>query len=249
MSKAYTRVCCECGDTKEVSYKPKEDTKCRACASIGNTAPTKPKHLLIRHTYTCPDCGETRSMKAKCKSPVCGACNHKRIGKANKGKTRNNIRYYRICPYCPEEVNTIQVASAINGGVKPCIAHKFEGREKVTYITKPKKEKPEYFRICPHCPEDANTIQVASSFNSGVKPCKAHKYVGTEKHKRKLSKKKVYQSVGTDGAKRNKVNIKKPTETTKKLTDEEMMATFLATNSITVIEPFTSEQFVLREKF
>jgi len=205
MAKTYVRICADCGNSKEITYKPKKDTKCMSCACRGQTHKKKSKEDLVRYTYVCSECGDTRVLKAKRKTTLCGACNSRLRGEANgKIKDKPIFRFFRVCPLCPEDDNTVRVKTAKNGGVKPC-----------------------------------------------------------KKHSRKP--KKTYQKIGVDGAKRNKVTVKfQVDETTmeapikrrkpkalpkQQITDEEMMAKFLETNKVTIIEPSTSEIYTLREKF
>lgn len=124
-SPTYTRVC-SCGDVAIVTYKPKEGTKCRLCrgreqAKVMHAKNTKKEGTHIRYTYECPDCGSIRVSAIKHKTAYCGKCNRRRTGEANKGKVKE-MRYFRICPTCPEDSNTRKVASKLNAGIKQCKA-------------------------------------------------------------------------------------------------------------------------------
>jgi len=157
----YNRVC-TCGDSTWVTYKPKEGAICRVCRGKNQAEEmrgknTKGKEDLVRYDNFCPDCFRSWVTIAKRQTPYCGDCNRIRIGKANK-KTK---------------------------------------------FFKDGTPKPRHFRICPDCPEESNTVEVASKENSGVKHCRHHRVIVKTKDK----KPKDYKPIGTDGAKRNKVTV------------------------------------------
>jgi hypothetical protein len=60
--------------------------------------------------------------------------------------------------------------------------------------------KPRYFRICPDCHEDNNTIRVASALNAGIKPCRIHKKVPTGDDRKQVKKRKQVSQDAIDKA-------------------------------------------------
>jgi len=93
-----------------------------------------------KKTYTrlCSECSEvTVSTKAKQKTTLCGSCSRKLCHKPRQEPIRYNLntnsytggnhtmRYFRICPHCPEGSNTKEVQSAKLCGISPCRKHKY----------------------------------------------------------------------------------------------------------------------------
>ena len=66
------RVCVKCGDSANVTYKPKPGGKCLKCAAGENAyAMSQAKRgKTTRYTRTCVDCGDVKTdNKAKPKEP------------------------------------------------------------------------------------------------------------------------------------------------------------------------------------
>jgi hypothetical protein len=197
----YTRTC-SCGEIVVTTYKPKEDTPCKKCndkqlgkkMSEGNR-----KETHISYTYFCPTCPSIRTSRSRKKTPYCADCSRiesakKRIGKERRRPITNFTR-------------------------------------KVEVII----PKPRYFRICPDCHEDNNTIRVASALNAGIKPCRIHKKVPTGDDRRKkqvsqdaIDKVRALNKAHAEAVKHKEVIVKQ----TK--TDDEMMTEFLENNKVTI---------------
>ena len=115
-----------CGDEKQ--YKsPTIATRCFACASK-----TRKEESLVGVKRTCIDCEKVDMLKtpsAVVKAPRCGSCAAKERAKnipmpSKKRKpiiSEDGMRYFRICPECPEDNNTIEVSTEANSGVKRCL--------------------------------------------------------------------------------------------------------------------------------
>jgi len=159
----YDRVCKTCGDIAKVTYKPTEDVECRKCSRL-RVAPKLAKkryrdYKHIRYWYFCPYCSSVKAVIGKRKTPLCGSCSRKRSKtKPIKGYYdlgAMEMRYFRICPHCPEDDNTMEVHQASLAGIRPCRKHKYVGKEaelarreekrlnslKKTCAAKPKKKK------------------------------------------------------------------------------------------------------------
>jgi len=143
MAPKYLRVCPDCGNHQELTYRPKKGQQCRSCCG---KAKVKVMHLNNRkkdkktYTHTCKECGATKEFnysQDRHKTGLCGICSRQQT--ANTRKERE-LRYFRICPDCPEDDNTKMVASERNAGIKHCQKH----RPKKVYAkrTKPNKPRP-----------------------------------------------------------------------------------------------------------
>ncbi len=140
----YLRVCCDCGDSKEVSYRPKKDTRCSSCSAKFKIAKNghwniKAEETKIRYKHTCPDCGDVRYKPTQHKTELCSKCSSRKNGKANYKEDK--MRYFRICSECGDAK---QVASQINGGIKLCKQCSNEKRKAESAKKPPKKRKNTY---------------------------------------------------------------------------------------------------------
>jgi len=133
-STKYLRVCADCGNTKEITYRPKNGTKCPSCRAKGNTANKKPEGTHIRYWYFCSNCPDVICRVSKRKGTLCKDCSTIANGKANKGKkltiTIPRVRHYRICPECPEGDNTKRVNRKRDSGIILCKKHAALARNK-----------------------------------------------------------------------------------------------------------------------
>ena len=202
----YTRTC-SCGEIVVTTYKPKEDTLCKKCSdkklakkmSEGNR-----KETHKSYTYFCPTCPSIKTSRSRKKTPYCADCSRIESAKKRKRPVANFIRKVEV-----------------------------------------RTPKPRYFRICPDCHEDNNTVRVASALNSGIKPCRIHKKVPTGDDRKKVTsysvnrRKKQVPQYAIDKARalnkahaeavKNKKVIVKQTKT-----DDEMMTEFLENNKVTI---------------
>jgi len=135
------RICIDCGDRKEVkSLRDSEVKRCRSCNRrwlAKKNRRVKPEHLLIRHLYFCVDCADIAVKASRIRRVRCSKCAKKQPKKQPAQayfdmETMTMIaptRYFRICPYCPEEEASKQVQQASLAGIRPCAKHKYIGRE------------------------------------------------------------------------------------------------------------------------
>jgi len=201
--KTYKRVCAECGDIKEVTYKPKSTTLCGACRSKKlNVASIIARrwegHTPVRYWYFCSNCPSVREVKVRHRSVYCADCSRRLARKPKvKGyfdlKTLKyylpKVRHFRVCEKCGDvkEVKTKQSAQK---------------------------------KLCRSC-----------SLNKKVKGI-AYK----TKRKTRVSKLQIEQERERNRQHREAMaKAEKPKKP--KLSDEEMIANYLKTNKVTVIEP------------
>ncbi len=144
-STKYLRVCADCGNTKEITYRPKKGTLCPSCRAKGNTNNKKPEGTHVRYWYFCSNCPDVVCRVSKRKGTLCKDCSSSANGKANKGKERKlpppRVRHYRICPECPEDNNTKRVNRKRDSGVLLCKRHAAMSRNKPTVIKPQVKKK------------------------------------------------------------------------------------------------------------
>ncbi len=127
----YTRIC-KCGDIATIGYKPKPDTMCRACSAKARLYKTLHARWLedykkIRYVYFCPHCPTVVIRDAKKKTALCGKCSRQYSKKKNIPTyewSYITMRYFRVCPDCPENNNIKEVSSQANAGIKKCKKHK-----------------------------------------------------------------------------------------------------------------------------
>ena len=120
------------------------------------------------------------------------------------------------------------------------------------------------YRICPHCPEDNNAIQVKQVSHSGIRPCNKHKYVGkedelkakeakrkatfkktmdakkkvsrpTKKKPRQVSKEAISKAKEENRKHRADVESRKKIKVVQQLSDEDLISKFLSTNEPSVV--------------
>ncbi len=215
----------------------------------------------------CPQCGTIRELNRD-RGALCRKCaianrraelnprglDHKIV--KNKGG-RSVSMYLRVCScgdkkwvgYIPREGQECQKCSS----------------SKLGYAMSQNNIKEDlirHFRICPHCPEDDNTIQVQREALGGIRPCRKHKYVdnpealkvkeakrvATKKanakpYKKKPRKKAVKKAVSKKAIEKarqmnreHKASLKVvPKPIPQRLTDEQMVAKFLKKNKPSVV--------------
>jgi len=214
--RTYVRMCPNCGDTAEVSYKPKKDTWCLKCRStaLGHSMarPRKDPKDLIRYTRTCVDCGDTREVKAKPKEPQrCNSCSRSKVGKAN---TKDTFKYFRLCEVCGDvrQVRTEREALAAKCG--KCIKA----------IAKAKREL-----------EDT-TPRVMG--RPRTKPIVEKKKKPKKRKKKTVSKATIKAQQVLNREHRAYVEEEQAKPAPKqKISDEAMMAKWLSKHTVTTIEP------------
>ncbi len=146
----YLRVCA-CGDASWIGFRPELDAECRPCSQKKNgyrlsQSNRKPESEKMTYEHVCSgkgSCGKVRILKTSHKyrkTTYCGDCARRRVWQ----REENDVRYFRICPECPEDKATVQVSSSKNAGIKTCREHTVKpsgkARKKVTtYKTHRKK--------------------------------------------------------------------------------------------------------------
>ena len=139
----YEQSCIDCGK----KWLTNSDTKATRCVSCSGTKlgkemaqkNVKEPSEKKRYKVVCDDCNEQRFITANPKhrkTNLCGKCSRKATGKANKKEDK--MRYFRICPECPEDDCTKQVSSAKLAGIKLC--HKHSMKNRTRFVTKPYKK-------------------------------------------------------------------------------------------------------------
>jgi len=135
----YKQTCVDCGDIRLTKNDTKAD-RCKECSNAKNMYETSQKNRVEEYktyTHVCSECGKIRQSPAKKrKTTLCGDCSRKSTGKSNRGKDK--MRYFRICPTCPEDSNTSQVTAKINSGMKQCKKCLNKDKREAT-IANPKK--------------------------------------------------------------------------------------------------------------
>ncbi len=232
------------------------------CTDCRNLKAAKGKTM---HERLCPECGNSKMFPRKIKpNELCQKCSGKARGKKLVGaryKNHQYIRYWKFCPTCPV-VKTIKVKPKTPWCGDCSRKHAKTLKSPCYYNLKDMKM--EYFRICPHCPIESNSLKVGQASHGGIKPCRIHKWVGKEDKKSAMVAKQVAARQKTTDArppkhkKKPKVyikdlsssSIKKAQEInrehkaaqakvkliTQTKTHEEMMAEYLSTHTVVTVE-------------
>ena len=215
----YQRICPNCGDKAMVGYKPKPDTLCKTCnrkelASVMHIAKHK-NHVPVRYTYFCPTCPKVHIGPAKHKTAYCQKC------------SRAYVHRIRESIPCYFDFGTMKI---IGKGVQ--------------FLR--------YFRVCVHCEPNEQAKEVKSKSQAGFRPCNKHKHIGKPprkprcksvyKPRKKKAKEPSKDSIDRYKAKQQEyveqqeeLEAKKVVIPKQKISDEDMMAQFLAKNEVTTI--------------
>ena len=200
---------------------------------------------------TCSKCGDISTVTYKPKGhELCRLCRGKEqaiemIGK-NKKPIEEHKRYVETCSECgiTKTIRAPRKGTLCGDCNRLAIGKANKGKIRKRPVKK------QYMIVCPHCVEGEGIRYSYDKRRCGIYPCRKHMYMDRPEKVKKIKKKKRSPSIvgGIDG--KQKVNIKKKVTTVKKIeTPEEMIKRFLKTNKVTVIEPSTSAQYILRESY
>jgi len=227
----YERKCVDCGDIKVVdNLRDSFSKRCKLCSArevAKNRRGTKSKVPKIIYWYFCGNCSSVKTKRAKTGSILCNVCSHKQPRRKNRPhnpyfdmkemKMIAPMRYFKICPHCPEDSNTVQVKQASQGGIRPCNKHKYVGKEK---LLKEKEKK----RLVSH----AKTM---AKREPKVKKPKARKL----KRTKEVSAQAIAKARQLNKEHREELEFKKANPIPQKLSNKDMMAKFLEENKPSVV--------------
>ncbi len=224
-SSGFKRICVDCGDTKEVdNERDSRAERCKPCSAkhvakgrIG-TVSKVPKKV---YWYFCGSCNMVQVKRTKQGGRFCITCNRKQPRRKNRlpeiyfdmetMKMKIPMRHVRICPHCPSDNNTKVVQVARLAGIKPCAKHKYVDNPEALALKEAKRQ----------------------ATRKANKP--KHKKI-YKKSEKKVSKHAIEKQIELNRQHKEKVKeVPKKIRQTK--TDDEMMAEFLANNTVTTIEP------------
>jgi len=220
----FQRVCVDCGDSKYVdNERDSRALRCKVCSAkevarkrIG-TISKVPKKV---YWYFCANCPKVQVKRTKQGGTYCQECNRKQPRKKNrlpityfdldKMEIIAPMRHIRICPHCPSDNNTKTVQVAKLAGIRPCRKH--------AYIDNPEAL------------AEKEAKRVATRKANRPKHKKVYK-----KSEKKVSRAAIEKVIKINRDHREAQSVAKPIPKAK-LTEKQMMASYLLKNKVTVIK-------------
>ncbi len=220
----FQRVCVDCGDVKDVeNERDSKALRCKVCSAkevasrrVG-TISKVPKKV---YWYFCANCPKVQVKRTKQGGTYCQECNRKQPRKKNrlpityfdldKMEIIAPMRHIRICPHCPSENNTKIVQVAKLAGIRPCVKHRYIDNPEALATKEAKR--------------------VATRKANKPKHKKVYK-----KSEKKVSKAAIEKVIKLNRDHREAQSVAKAIPRAK-LTDKQMMASYLLKNKVTVIE-------------
>jgi len=239
-------ICSDCKESREVKWKPKKGVVCLSCRKKGTATPTGER---TKYTRVC-NCGDVATVGYKPKgTEMCRQCRGEiqaiEMCGNNVKKDEDKIRYTHFCMMCPSIRVTVDKRKS-NLCMDCSRKHARKKKKTITFdfatmkiVGRPKKI---YHSTCPSCKDEREISQTNFSLHGGntkCRSCATRDRTGRPSRAKKKYTKKVSKAVIDREIEKNRVH-REAQKTEKqipkaKLTEKQMMASYLRKNKVTVI--------------